>query len=78
MENFWNGFSKQASALLHATELAGLGTLGVPSVRELQGKPMSEHGKSKAELAGLGILAIPSAVATAKAGKKLVNILRKR
>lgn len=64
---FWKGFEKQANV---AAELVGLGTLAVPSIQSLRGKPMSEHTKDKFELAGLGTLAAPYAV---QAGKKLLT-----
>jgi uncharacterized ParB-like nuclease family protein len=59
---FWQGFYKKAS-WGHAAELAGLGTLAVPSIQKLRGKSMSENAAHKTELAGLGVLAAPSAAA---------------
>jgi hypothetical protein len=65
MDNFWNGFTKQASAAgVHftggdAAELAGLGALVVPSVSHLMGHDMSENTKAGLEVGGLGTLAAP-------------------
>src|SRR5690348_8147812 len=42
-------------------ELAGLGTLAVPSIQEMRNKPMSEKKKAVYEVGGLGILAAPYA-----------------
>lgn len=61
---FWKGFEKKA---WHgAAELAGLGTLAVPSIQAMRGKPMSEKNKNRAEVAGLGILAAPTIAGMAK------------
>ena len=70
---FWDGFQKRASAFAHGAELAGLGTLALPSIQALRGKPMNEHKSHKYELAGLGILAAPSLVEGAKALAKRVK-----
>ncbi len=70
---FWLGFEKGASAFAHGAELAGLGTLAIPSIQALRGKPMGEHKSHKYELAGLGILAAPSVVAGIKSLAKRVR-----
>ena len=74
MSEFWTGFEKRSSAIYHAAELGGLGILAAPSIRNMQGKPMSQKNKDRAEVAGLGVLADPSAVA---AGKGLVSNVKK-
>lgn len=66
MESFWNGFEKRASGWGTAAELGGLGTLAIPSIQHLRGKPMSENTKSKLEIAGLGTLAAPYIIGGAK------------
>lgn len=43
----------------HVNELAGLGTLAVPSVQHLRGHEMSDNTAHGMEAAGLGILAAP-------------------
>lgn len=63
---FWMGFGKKASAVNHAVELAGLGTLAVPSIQKLRGKKIDNATSSKYELAGLGMLAAPSVAAVAR------------
>ena len=73
MKAFWEGFEKRAN-LLHTTELAGLGVLGVPSAQELAHKKVSEKKKALYELGGLGILGIPSAIA---AGRGTLNLAKK-
>lgn len=55
---FWLAFEKKANV---AAELAGLGTLAVPSIQSLRGKPMKEKHKDMLEVAGLGTLAAPYA-----------------
>ncbi|NDC22660.1 MAG: WYL domain-containing protein [Proteobacteria bacterium] len=64
---FWKGFKKQSS-LTHGLELAGLGTLAVPSVHALRDPKSTpkERRHAKYEIGGLGILAAPSAVALGK------------
>jgi hypothetical protein len=69
---FEAGFAKQAGIIgkgikaieehgMHPAELAGLGVLAVPAVKNLTtGKPMSEEAKDAYDVAGLGILAAPS------------------
>jgi hypothetical protein len=42
-------------------ELAGLGTLAVPSVANMMGHPVSDRTKDLTEVGGLGILAAPYA-----------------
>jgi len=61
---------KEANALGHAAELAGLGVLARPSIQKLRGKPVSEKSERVHELAGLGILAAPSAV---ELGRKILK-----
>ena len=78
MNSFWNGFEKKAaedpiSKWETPAELAGLGTLMAPSIRELRGKPMTHRGLHGTELAGLCILAAPYA---AKAGRWAYNKLK--
>lgn len=52
---------KSASSLDHIIEVAGLGTLAVPSVYHLmKRKHMKDSTSSKYELGGLGVLAAPS------------------
>ena len=68
MQSFWEGFMKQASAWGTAAELGGLGTLAIPSIQHLRGKPMSENTKSKLEIAGLGTLAAPYVVGGIRKG----------
>ena len=65
---FLNGFFKKASAWGTAAELGGLGTLAIPSIQHLRGKPMSENTKSKLEIAGLGTLAAPYVVGGIRKG----------
>jgi len=87
MQNFWHGFEKRGSALLHAAELAGLGTLAVPSTEDLLNKNTTPEQKRKAkyEDIGLGILAVPSAYAAGKGtyefgkkyGPKAVGLAKK-
>lgn len=53
--------------LTHGAEIAGLGTLAIPSAqkfRKIHAKTTTQEEKStaKKELAGLGILALPSAL----------------
>ena len=76
MRAFWRGFVKRAEdsrpGVTEATEIAGLGTLAVPSIQHLRGKHMPEGVGHKYELAGLGILAAPSVY---KAGKWAYNKL---
>lgn len=45
----------------HVNELAGLGTLAVPSVQHMRGHEMSDNTAHAMEAAGLGILAAPYA-----------------
>ena len=88
MNNFWNGFEKRARLnenpdLVDAAEIAGLGTLAVPSIqhwRERAHMPaharptLGQHlGAHKYELAGLGILAAPSVY---KAGRWAWNKMK--
>lgn len=75
MQNFWHGFEKRAnedpiSKWETPAELAGLGTLMAPSIKELRGNPLSHKALHGTELAGLGILAAPYA---AKAGRWAYN-----
>jgi len=64
MKFFWQGFEKEfekyaAGGWSTAAELGGLGTLAIPSIQELRGKPMGEKTKAGLEVAGLGTLAAP-------------------
>jgi hypothetical protein len=68
MNNFWSGFEKRASGLSTAAELGGLGTLAIPSIQELRGKPMDEKTKARLEVLGLGTLAAPYAAPYARKG----------
>jgi len=89
MNNFWSGFEKRASGLSTSVELAGLGTLAVPSIQRLRGKPMDENDTAKLEVLGLGTLAAPYAAPYArkafpaketfskKVSKGAVNLTRK-
>lgn len=74
MNNFWNGFEKQAGFvsnaikaighhpdIAHGAELAGLGILAAPGIHELAKGQKENRGKNIAETAGLGVLAVPSA-----------------
>ena len=75
MKDFWRGFEKKAEEGKTdwgtvGSEVAGLGTLAVPSIQHLRGKHMPEGRAHKYELAGLGILAAPSVY---KATKHLLN-----
>jgi hypothetical protein len=59
--------SKHKEHLTHGAEIAGLGTLAVPSIHKLrkiraEETPPEERKAAKYELAGLGILAAPSAL----------------
>ena len=56
---FLNGFLKRATGWGTAAELGGLGTLAIPSIQHLRGKPMSADNTAKLEIAGLGTLAAP-------------------
>ena len=61
-EAFWNGFEKKANWKKHigdVAEVAGLGTLMVPSIQHLRGKPMKQDTTHKLEVAGLGTLMAP-------------------
>lgn len=57
---------KQAEALTHAAELAGLSILAAPSVAHMAGKKVNDKTQHKAELVGLGVLAAPSVAHFAK------------
>ena len=59
MKYFWEGFEKAANKWDTAAELVGLGTLAIPSIQNLRGKPMKEKHKDIMEVAGLGMLAAP-------------------
>jgi hypothetical protein len=73
MNNFWSGFEKRASGWGTAAELGGLGTLAIPSIQELRGKPMDEKTKARLEVLGLGTLAAPYAGQVAKGAKTLAK-----
>lgn len=70
--------AKHKDHLVHGAELAGLGTLAVPSVQKLKKihakeTTPEERKSAKYELAGLGILAAPSALHLAHAAYKKVR-----
>lgn len=71
--SFWSGFEKRASGWGTAAELGGLGTLAIPSIQELRGKPMDEKTKARLEVLGLGTLAAPYAGQVAKGAKNLAK-----
>lgn len=73
MNNFWSGFEKRSSGWGTAAELGGLGTLAIPSIQELRGKPMDEKTKAGLEVLGLGTLAAPYAGSVAKGAKNLAK-----
>jgi serine kinase of HPr protein (carbohydrate metabolism regulator) len=53
-------FKKMAAGFVRgAVEVGGLGTLAIPSIQHLRGKPMDESTSHKMEVAGLGTLAAP-------------------
>ena len=70
MDSFFAGFEKQANLKTHIAEVAGLGTLAVPSIQHLRNKKMPENRAHKYEVAGLGILAAPSAY---ELGKRMLR-----
>jgi hypothetical protein len=62
----------------HVNELAGLGTLAVPSVQHLRGHEMDSNTAHGMEAAGLGILAAPYAGRLAGAASpRLANFAAK-
>ena len=64
--DFWAGFEKSASALLHASEFAGLGILGRDVKKHWNDADPEKRRMAHTEGFGLGTLAIPAVVATAK------------
>jgi hypothetical protein len=65
--------TKEASNLVNALELGGLGVLAAPSVAGLAGHPMGEKAKEIAEVGGLGVLA---AHPTYELGHAAVNAVK--
>jgi len=74
---FWAGFEKQASTLLHASELAGLGILGRDVKKHWNDADPEKRRMAHTEGFGLGTLAIPAVVATAKGAHGVVRAARK-